>query len=169
VQTPQLASLESRVIAFNVLGAPAGKGSPQARVHNGHVVVHENRRTKTWEALVREAALVAIGDVRTPPFVDVPLVVTITFWLARPSGHWGKHGLKSSAPRHPAKKPDIDKLVRATLDPMNGTIFDDDSRIVSLVAVKSYADLVGSAGASIRVERLDAVVAERPRSLEVIA
>lgn len=142
-------------VRITVLGAPAAKGSPHARVHNGHVVMHEGKRTKAWEALVRDAARDVVGDVPAPPFREVPLLVTLTFRLARPGGHWGRKGLKPSAPLYPSKKPDIDKLVRATLDPLIGTVFDDDSRIVELRVRKRFA-VPGDEGATILVEEMPA-------------
>ena len=137
---------------IEVLGTPAAKGSPHARVQNGHVVMHEGTKTKGWERAVREAAIAAIGTPGVPPFVDVALRVAVTFRLVRPGGHWGKKGLKPSAPAYPHKKPDVDKLLRATLDPLIGAVMDDDSRIVYVTANKVYAD-PGNEGATIHVER----------------
>lgn len=141
-------------ICFDVRGVPAAKGSPHARVHNGNVVMHEGKKTKSWERLVRETVAVDLfdGDKPTAPlFVEVPLRVALIFRLTRPSGHWGKKGLKASAAPRPHKKPDIDKLARSTLDPMIGSVFDDDSRIVELVVQKLYAD-PGDEGVTVRVE-----------------
>lgn len=142
------------VIVIDVLGMPAAKGSPHSRVHNGVVVMHEGAKVKSWESLVREQARAALNMTSRftgPRYVDVPLSVGITFRLTRPSGHWGKKGLKPSALPMPSKKPDIDKLTRATLDPMIGSIFDDDSRIVHLAVVKTYAS-PGDEGARIVVK-----------------
>lgn len=143
-----------RQVVIEVLGTPAAKGSLHARVHNGRVVVHEGKRTKAWERLVREHIAVqlfggALPD--APMFVDVPLTVGIVFRLARPSGHWGKSGLKPRAAPMPHRKPDIDKLARATLDPLIGSVIDDDSRIVELNVRKTYA-APGQEGARIVVE-----------------
>ena len=142
------------MITIDVLGTPAAKGSPHARVHNGHVVMHEGKKTKAWEGLVREAAAEVVGNVTAPPFVDQPLVVLMDFYLPRPAGHYGKNGLKSSAPARPNKKPDIDKLARATCDPLIGSVMDDDSRIVELVVRKHYAE-PGREGARIVVALWD--------------
>ena len=133
-------------VVINVRGIPAAKGSPHARVHNGHVVMHEGKKTKSWERLVRESIALEIFDGSLPSvplFVDKPLRVSIVFRLTRPGGHWGTGkragSLKPNAAVMPHKKPDIDKLARATLDPLIGSIFDDDSRIVELATVKTYA------------------------------
>jgi len=141
-------------VLIDILGTPAAKGSPNTRIHNGRVIVHEGKKTKSWERLVREHVAVQLFDGRLPDvplFVDKPVQVALVFRLARPAGHWGKRGLKSSASTTPQKKPDIDKLARATLDPLIGSIFDDDSRIVELLVRKEYAT-PGREGALIVVD-----------------
>lgn len=48
--------------------------------------------------------------------------------------------MRPSAPRRPGVKPDLDKLVRSTLDGLvAGGALEDDARIVGLVASKRYA------------------------------
>lgn len=158
----------SAPIAFDVLGLPAPKGSSQAFAFKrgdgsvgARVVPGGDKKTREriigWDGAVRDAAAGAIGSGRvTPPFVAVPLVVSIVFRLARPGGHYGKGKnagkLTPKAPEFPSGKPDIDKLARTTLDAMTGIIFDDDSRIARLELDKIYAT-PGREGASIRVAR----------------
>src|SRR5690606_18338981 len=97
------------------------------------------KKLRSWDAAVREAAREACGNPESPLFVQTPLRVVLTFRLTRPSGHWGKHGLRPSAPPVPTTKPDGDKLARSTIDPLHGIVFDDDARIVELVVRKVYA------------------------------
>ena len=80
--------------------------------------------------------------------------VLIEFHVERPSGHYTKKRqlLKNTAPDHPAVKPDIDKLVRCTLDALSGVAFDDDARIVSLTAHKRYRKRGTEAGADITIQ-----------------
>jgi crossover junction endodeoxyribonuclease RusA len=149
------------VIAFDVTGTPAPKGSSRAftnrhtgkasLVPGGSKVNREN--LKSWDREVRTSALEALGPRPSGPvFVKVPLAVSIEFRLARPGGHWHpKKGLKTSAPVAPASKPDLDKLARSTLDSLTGLAFDDDSRIVRLAVTKVYAD-PGREGARITVQ-----------------
>lgn len=104
----------------------------------------------SWGADLRLAAVRAVGAVNAPPFVGLPLRVSMTFRMARPSGHWGKRGLLPSKPRYPATKPDLDKLIRSTGDVLSGIVFDDDSRIVALDVEKVYAE-PGREGATITI------------------
>ena len=67
----------------------------------------------------------------TPPFEDVALEVTLRFALQRPASH--RDDLMVQV------KPDLDKLARAVLDALEGEVFDNDSRVASLVLHKQYA------------------------------
>lgn len=145
-------------VLLDVFGTPAPKGSNRAMVRGGRAVFVPGGSKvnqvalKGWDVAVREGALEQLGPCLSPKFVACPLAVTITFRISRPGGHWNpKTGqLKASAPQFPAKKPDVDKLARATLDSLNGLVFDDDARIVELVVRKRFAE-PGREGAEIRV------------------
>lgn len=143
-------------ITINVLGTPAPKGSSRAIMRGGRAInvpggSDANRNAmRSWDANVRDQALLTVGDRGSPVFVDTPLTVELVFHMARPAGHWGKRGLKPSAPIAPAKKPDIDKLARCTLDSLTGLVFDDDARIVMLGITKVWAE-PGREGAEISV------------------
>lgn len=146
-------------IEFQVRGRSAPKGSGRAilnrKTGRAQYVPSgsgaNQKALRSWDAAVREAAAAAVAGALAPPFVGVPLAVQIVFRLGRPAGHWGKQGLKPSAPAYPITKPDADKLARSTLDALTGILFDDDSRIVRQVVEKAYA-AVGDEGATIIVE-----------------
>lgn len=152
------------MIAFDVLGTPAPKGSGRAILRGGRAVhvpsgSNVNRDALiSWDVAVRNAAVIAVGNVSAPPFVGVALKLTVEFRMRRPAGHWGKGRnagrLTPSAPRYPATKPDSSKLLRSTEDSMIGIVFDDDSRIVDTWITKVYAE-PGSEGARIAVEAMD--------------
>ena len=143
-------------ISIDVLGTPAPKGSNRAMLRGGRAVFVpggskvNQQSLMTWDANVRHSASHALVGLNGPVFACVPLAVSIVFRMARPSGHWGKKGLKTGAPQCPSVKPDVDKLARSTLDALSGVVFDDDSRIVRLTVAKEYAK-PGNEGASIRV------------------
>jgi Holliday junction resolvase RusA-like endonuclease len=90
-------------------------------------------RTETATALERAAAY-------RPPLAAT---VWLTFTVRRPSTHYGTGRnaltLKGNAPRHPRGRPDLDKLVRATLDALTdaGALV-DDANVVTMHAVKCY-------------------------------
>lgn len=146
---------------MHVLGSPAPKGSGRAILRGGkaqYVPSGSNvnaEKLKAWDVAVREAAVSAVGCVSAPPFVAMPLRVTIVFRLRRPSGHYNtKTGeLKPSAPKWPITKPDGSKLLRSTEDSLTGIVMDDDSRFVEWFLRKCYAS-PGDEGAKIVVEAI---------------
>jgi Holliday junction resolvase RusA-like endonuclease len=144
------------VIAFDVVGTPAPKGSFRVvtRGRGGRPlpfpkVLKDSERTQSWHAEVATQAAHAMRG--EGPFVNMPLSLEVTFRLVRPQGHYGKRGLLPSSPPAPSVKPDIDKLLRATLDPLEGIVYDGDSRIVEVTARKVYAAIGQAPGAWIAV------------------
>lgn len=136
---------------IRVVGTPAPQGSKKGfaiskkgtggkRVYTGKVaMVESSKAVKPWREDVRAAALAS--RVRVAGAVTVDLA----FYLARPKGHYrtGKnaHLLRDSAPKYPTTQPDIDKLVRSTLDALTSAgTYTDDSTVVDLLVAKRYAD-----------------------------
>lgn len=154
----------SEQVVIRVLGAPAPKGSPRVftRGRDGAPlksprVIKDGPRTEAWHSIVAYTAQSAmVGRV---PFVGVALRVSAIFRLRRPQGHYSKKTgqLLRSAPMYPSVKPDLDKLVRATMDPLEGVVFDGDSRIVETLSRKLYADLGEPEGAEIVIAVMDEV------------
>lgn len=116
------------MIQIDVFGEPAPQGSKR---HVGRgIMVESSAKVKPWrEAVTFAAAQAAAKGYRQSGAVGV----TIMFYLRRPP----------SAPksrRYPDRKPDLDKLIRSTLDALVvGGVIDDDARIIAIRAGKVYA------------------------------
>lgn len=126
-------------LTFEVRGIPASQGSKR---HVGHGVMVESggQKLKSWREAVRAEAVAAASDTHTPRLVGAVAVV-VTFFMPRPKTHYGSKGLKATAPVSCAKRPDIDKLTRSTLDALTSAgIYGDDNQVVYLTASKMYAD-----------------------------
>jgi Holliday junction resolvase RusA-like endonuclease len=157
-----VASAESLVI--RVYGTPAPQGSKRAFVnkHSGRVqVVESSKAVKPWRQAVLYAALEERRRPGRPAHETLagPVAVTVEFLLARPKGHYGtgrNAGLvKESAPGRPAVRPDLDKLVRSTLDALKEAgVYGDDSQIVALMATKFFSGGGVDSGAVIMVARV---------------
>jgi Holliday junction resolvase RusA-like endonuclease len=128
-----------RSVSFTVAGLPAPQGSKRAFVNHrtGKAVVMEMAGAKLsdWRSAVRDTAVgvmlgMAPGAARGP--LTGPLSVSLAFTLPKPK----------SAPKTrrtwPDKRPDLDKLVRATLDGLTGPLFADDAQVILLEAGKLY-------------------------------
>jgi Holliday junction resolvase RusA-like endonuclease len=101
----------------------------------GAVAVH-SKASKEWEAVVRE-------QLSGLSMIEGPVKVIMTFWLPRP---------RTVDREVPSVPPDIDKIVRAVLDPMTGIIIEDDARVVDLVASKRYETEAEPPGVEIVVQ-----------------
>jgi len=154
------------VLTVDVVGTPAPQGSKRAFQHRttGRVVVVEsnNAKNKSWRQDVKAAALNVIAEHATEPFTG-PLAVTIAFRLPRPGYHYGTgrnaNTLKPGAPDYVEKKPDLDKLVRSTLDALGEAgVWRDDAQVAGLQLVKQYATHEPP-GAHIEISSLNSVPA----------
>lgn len=126
-------------IDFTVFGIPAPKGSkrgfPVRRKATGKmgvsIVEGKTDRQKDWARRIEE--IVQTMAEQGAPMLDCPLEAQVTFYLPRPA----------SAPKRrrtwPDRKPDLDKLCRALLDPMTGVLVADDARFVRLDLHKVFA------------------------------
>ena len=119
---------------FTVIGVPAPQGSKSAFVRGGRAVVVEGGSTKgrqahrAWRDAVSWSAHELAGE-----SIEQPVSIRIDFVMPRPK----------SAPKKATwapKKPDLDKLVRSTLDGITDAgVWRDDSQVVSLIATKRLA------------------------------
>jgi Holliday junction resolvase RusA-like endonuclease len=119
------------ILVFNVLGVPAPAGSKRGFVVNGRaVLVNDNKPTqKAWRQAVSSSAY----EARTTAGFETltgPVSLQVEFFLPRPKS------AKKTA-KWKATKPDIDKLLRSTLDGLTDAgIFRDDALVVELSTTK---------------------------------
>ncbi len=146
-------------LTITVYGQPAPQGSK--RHVGGGVMVESSKAVKPWREAVKWAVWDVLpmddhgdgtADLRYPR-LTTPLKVEVTFTLPKPA----------SAPKTrrtwPQRKPDIDKLLRSTLDALSDAgVWVDDAQVVQLVARKVYpnegTDGLGSPGAVIRIREV---------------
>lgn len=83
-----------------------------------------------------------------------PLEVSMVFYVPRPKHHYGKNGLRKSAPEYPTGKPDLLKIARSTEDALKGIVWNDDAANIVLRLMKYYASHRKSPGVSIYVQAI---------------
>jgi crossover junction endodeoxyribonuclease RusA len=131
------------LISFDVAGIPAPQGSKRpVLLGNGKTgMVESSKKVGPWRDAVRSDTAHAMNG--APPLAG-PVSVTLAFRLARPA----------SLPRRvgfPEKRPDLDKLIRSTLDGLTaGGAFGDDSQVIILFAGKVF----GTPGCKITLEAM---------------
>lgn len=106
-------------------GTPIGKSRPRfGRTKTGGVVTYTPQKTRDYERALKSFAQVAmIGKT----MLEGPVKVTITAYFS----HKTKTGWHTS-------RPDLDNIIKAVLDALNGIVFDDDAAVCELVASKKY-------------------------------
>jgi Holliday junction resolvase RusA-like endonuclease len=114
---------------FSVYGIPKPQGSMMA--FKSMVVQGGSKEGRaalySWRSLIVDAARKAC-----PRPMEGPIYITMTFWLPRP-----KSAHKSIYV--PAKKPDLDKLIRAANDALSTILFVDDAQVFDIHAKKIFA------------------------------
>lgn len=129
-------------LRFRVYGKPAPQGSK--RYMGKGVSIESSKALAPWREAVKYAALQAHPHSSGVVFAAGPLLVNVTFHLARPKAHYrtGKHAteLRDTAPLYVARKPDIDKLLRATFDAISDAgLWMDDSQAASVNCRKVFS------------------------------
>lgn len=125
-----------------VHGRPAPQGSKRS-LGPGRMV-EQSPHVYPWREAVRGATEKAVAENHWMP-PDGQVSLHCVFTLPRPRSHYrtGKHSgaLRADAPQFPTTRPDLDKLLRATLDGLtdSGAIH-DDSQIFHLAAAKVYPE-----------------------------
>ena len=133
-------------VEFFVAGDPKGQPRPRAFARGGKARVYDPGTAEGWKGQVALAAKAHLP----PSPIDRAAIVHLRFHLPRPRGHFGKAGLKPTAPEHHVTKPDADNLAKAVLDALVGIGFLRDDRLVRLLLVsKCYAN--STAGCDIRL------------------
>lgn len=139
------------LLRFEVSGVPAPQGSKRGGVSakTGKTFVYEqNSKTQSnW----RQDVLRAAKEARAAAYLDTiedAVQLVVEFRLPRPAS------VPIRRRPYPAVKPDIDKLLRNTLDALTqAQVYRDDAQVIQLRVAKRYAtdDPDGSPGATIWV------------------
>jgi Holliday junction resolvase RusA-like endonuclease len=139
-----------RVFFCTVYGTPAPQGSKR---HVGHGrMIESSAKVAPWREAVKWAALNERVMMMPGPLTG-PLAVTIAFTLPKPT----------SAPKrtvtYPAKRPDLDKLIRSTFDALGeASVWKDDAQVILVTATKVYpqegANALEAPGARIWVSQV---------------
>lgn len=130
---------------ITVLGTPAPQGSKR---HVGRgVLVESSAKVKPWREAVKSAVVDAGLD---QLMIDAPVILEITFTVPKPAG------APKTRTTWPMRKPDLDKLLRSTLDGLTEAgVLADDARVVELTGRKVYpaegVDALRTPGAVIHV------------------
>ena len=125
----------NKAIHFVCYGHPEPQGSTKAFIPKGWtraIITSDNSKLKPWRQQLSQSARAALaengGELLAKPN---GVRLAVCFYLEKPASVSKKRIL-------PTVKPDTDKLVRAILDALTGTIFEDDAQVTDIVVAKRY-------------------------------
>lgn len=120
-------------ILFIVPGTPVPKGRPRF-TRQGRT--YTPAKTKSYEeqiAILSKEAMDGLEPLKTP----VAVLVTVFFPVPASYSAKRRNACLAGEERH-TKRPDLDNVVKAITDGMNGVVYEDDSQIVRIGATKEY-------------------------------
>jgi len=132
------------MIDFIIKGNPKSKGRPVFSTKGGKIRAYTSKKTSSFENLVKLRAQKVIEK----PFKK-GVGLSIKFYLSRPKRLIWK--TKPMPLIFCYRRPDIDNLVKAIVDGLNGIAFKDDAQIVKLYCEKYYHSGDGSPQTTISI------------------
>ena len=141
-QARERSQLMAQAFSFTVPGEPVAKGRARAFVRGGRVAHYTPDKTERYEARVATFAQQAMAGAR-PLVGGVALSVVARFSIP---ASWSKKRRQAAMDglEHVTKRPDLDNVLKAIKDGMNGIAWLDDSQVVRLVDCrKVYAEQPG--------------------------
>ena len=118
---------------FKIEGQPQGKGRPRF-TKSGHAFTPQ--ATRNYEFLIATEYKEAKGEM-----FDGYIRVNIKAYYKIPKATTKeKRGLIERGLLKPAVKPDIDNVIKAILDGLNGVAYHDDNQVVYVDGEKFYAE-----------------------------
>ena len=123
------------MIYFTVMGKPQGKERP--RFDSRRKITYTPTKTKNYETLVRTSY-------RTQCKNEIPLAGAISaeivaYFPIPKSAKKAEREEMQAGTRKPTTKPDMDNIIKAILDALNGYAYKDDAAVVKVIAEKRYS------------------------------
>lgn len=126
------------IISFSIDGVtPVGQGRPGVVMWKGFPRFYDPRTSAKWKKVVAQHAKIIMKGRK--PF-DGPISVDINFRFNAPKKFKKaeRERMEKEMVLH-TSKPDIDNLVKAVFDGMNGICFVDDTQVYRVSSIKLYA------------------------------
>ena len=136
-----------------VPGVPIPQPRHRATAIGGHARMYLPKKhpVMAWKQSI--ALLWRNSHGANPKWGDEPLYVCLRFMLPRPASKTRKRTPNVTSPH--AVKPDLDNLIKAASDALNGLAWKDDSRIAEMHTSKLIVGDVGTPGLYVHVTPLD--------------
>lgn len=128
-------------IKFHVPGPVVGKQRARLTTINGSPRMHSTKKTIAYEGSI---AFYAEQTMNGRALIDSPCQCNILIGVQVPQSFSKKRReMALQGLIAPTSKPDLDNVVKSAMDGMNGIVWTDDSRCVTLIAKKRFREAPG--------------------------
>ncbi|HGY3556654.1 TPA: RusA family crossover junction endodeoxyribonuclease [Pseudomonas putida] len=128
-------------VSFLVPGDAVGKGRMRLTTRHGIARMHPTDRTIAYEGLIAMVGAQAMGE---RSLIECPVMVEMRIVLKVPKSASKKFKAQALAGEiFPTKKPDMDNVIKAIYDGLNGVVWKDDVQVVDAFVRKRYGDVPG--------------------------
>ena len=124
--------------SFYISGEPVAKARP--RFSNGRA--YTPRKTTEWENTVRRVVRKRLPENWKPWEGEVSIALVFNMKIPKSTTKKRKEEMHTHTVKH-SKRPDLDNLVKAILDGLNGVAYVDDGQVTDIYSSKRYADEPG--------------------------
>lgn len=131
---------------FTIPGDPVAKGRGRIVRRGAHLGIVTPEKTRRFESLVRDAAAAAMRAEKLKPLRGSVRLSVVSHWTLAKS-HWKKREPVSASPR--LQKPDLDNVVKAVADALNGICYLDDQQVVEFGPTSKWNTAQGEAGSTV--------------------
>lgn len=127
------------MITFEIPGDPVAKARPRAAMVGGHARLYTPAKTEKYEARVAIFGQQAMAG--RPPMEGAVALTVHAFFPIPPSWPKKRQAAARAGTEMHTKKPDLDNVVKAIKDGLNGITWVDDSQVaVYRECRKSFSD-----------------------------
>lgn len=133
-----------KAVVFMVPGKPQGKARARTFYHpeaNKHVSTTPER-TVLYENLIKECYMMEADNAYLEADIPVKLCIVAQFLPPKRASKRMRMDMLEGRIL-PLKKPDIDNIVKAVADALNGVAYHDDTQIALVQAKKVYSEVEG--------------------------
>ena len=128
------------MIKFTYHGEAVGKGRPRYSKRGDYVHTYTPQKTKKFEDAIRFEFIASNCEPMPVYKREQSLKAAVLIGASIPKSYSKKkQALCRDGVLVPAKKPDVDNVLKAVFDSLQGYAYEDDSQIVVIVAEKMYS------------------------------
>ena len=137
---------QNKMIEFFVPGPPQGKARARTfTTRTGRVRSCTPGKTVAYEGAIRSSCRIAAGWQKEPYYSKgTPVIIRVVAQYGPPKRLTKAEAFRiQNGLRFPTRKPDIDNVLKAVADALNGVAYHDDSQVVMIEAQKLFSSEEG--------------------------